>query len=125
MLFAPRHVSIFSISDRVARSDFHDVSARRDFYFLRLLGDFLRLTGLHAVDENQGTHRRPHDNELGRIRRVRLAMKPATARDAKQQDNKECFQWSTLAWPKRTAYHGAVIFIIHAQLSNPAGQGGR
>jgi hypothetical protein len=28
---------------------------------------------------------------------VRLAMKPAAARDAKQQENKEGFQWTTLA----------------------------
>ena len=101
------------------------MSARRDLYFLRTFGNFLRLTCLHAVDEDLGTHRCADDNQLGRIGRAGFAMKPATARDAKQQDNKECFQWSTLAWPKRTAYHGAVIFIIHAQLSNPAGQGGR
>lgn len=100
MLFARRHIRVFSIGDGVAYSDFHDVSARRDFQFLRLLGDLLRLTGLHAVDEYQGTHRRAHDNQFSRIGGVRFAMKPATARDAKQQDNKECFQWSTLAQRK-------------------------
>ncbi len=37
-------------------------------------------------------------------------MKPATARDAKQQDNKECFQWSTLAQRKQRAYHAVRVF---------------
>jgi len=97
MLFAESHVSVLSIGDAVAHSYLDDMSARRDFYLLRLVGDFFRLSRLLAVDEYRGTHGRAHDNELGRIGCVGLAMKPATARDAKQQDNKECFQWSTLA----------------------------
>jgi len=100
VLFALRDVSVLSIRDGVAHSYFHDVSARRDLYFLRLLGELLRLTRLHSVDENYRTHRRSYHNELSRIGRVGPAMKQAAARYAKQQDNKECFQWNTLAWRK-------------------------
>ena len=100
MLFAGCHISVLSIGDGVAYPYFDDVSARCDFDFLRLVGDFLRLTDLHAIDEYQRTHRRARDNEFGWVGGVGLAMKPATARDAKQQDNKECFQWNTLAWLK-------------------------
>ena len=106
-LLARRHIGVLSIGDGVAHSYFQDVCARCDFYFLRPVGDFFGLAGLHAVDEYNGTHGRTGDNQLGRIGCVGLAMKPATARDAKQQDNKECFQWSTLAQRKRRAYHGA------------------
>jgi len=88
VFFAGRNVGVLSIGDRVAHSDFHDVSARHDDYFLGLFGDFLRRTRLHAVDEYNRTHRRTHDNQLGWIGCVGLAMKPAAARDAKQQDNK-------------------------------------
>jgi len=100
MLLARRHIGVLSISHRLSHSYFHDVSPRCDLYCLRLFGNFLWLPRLHAVDEYLGTHWRTYDYELTRIGRMGLPMKPATARDAKQQDNKECFQWGTLAWPK-------------------------
>jgi hypothetical protein len=104
-LFARRHISVLSVGDRVARSDLQDMSARCDLYFLGLVGDFFRLTGLHAVDEHDGSHGRTHYDQFGRIGNVGFAMKPATARNAKQQDNKEYFQWTTLTQRKQRAYH--------------------
>jgi hypothetical protein len=82
VLLTRRHIGILSISDSVSHSDFQDVRARCDFHCLRLLGNFLRLTRLHAIDEYLRTHRRTDDDQLSRIWRVRFPMKPATARDA-------------------------------------------
>jgi hypothetical protein len=109
VLFARRHISVFSIGDRVTHSYFQNVGPRCNFYFLGLVRDLLRLTGLHAVDEYHRADRRADDNQFSRIGYMGFAMKPATTRDAKQQDNKERFQWSTFAHRKQAAYHAVFI----------------
>lgn len=97
MLFARGHISVLSIRDRIAHSYFQDVGSRYDFHFLGLVRDLLRLTGLHAVDKYLGANWRADDHQFAWIGCMRFAMKPAAPGDAKQQDNKECFQWGTLA----------------------------
>lgn len=100
MLFARRHIRVLSIGDRIAHSYFQDVSPRRNFDFLGLVCNFLRLASLHAVHEYQGPDGRTDHNQFGRIGCMGFAMKPAAARDAKQQENEECLQWSTFGNPQ-------------------------
>ena len=94
MLFALRDVSVLSIRDGVAHSYFHDVSARRDLYFLRLLGELLRLTRLHSIDENYRTYRRSYHNELSRIGRVGPAMKQAAAICVERTNIGDSLSWN-------------------------------
>ena len=100
MLFARGHIRVLSIGDRITHSYFQDVGPWCDFHFLGLVRDLLRLTSLHAVHEYQGPDGRTDHNQFGWIG-CRFAMKPAAARDAKQQDNKECFQWSAFGNPQK------------------------
>jgi len=115
VLLARRHISVLSISDRVAHPYFQDVSARSDLYLLRLVGDLLRLARLHAVNEYDGTHRRAYDNQLGWIGCMGLPVKPAAPGDAKQQDNKEYFQCSTLVRRNKqfTLFWGTMAWERH------------
>ena len=101
VLFSRRHVGVLSIGDRVAHSDFDYMSTRHDLHFLGLPGDLLGWAGLHAVDEYQGTGGCTHHHQFGRLGRMGFAVKPAATRNAKQQDDKKCFQLSTLAGRKQ------------------------
>jgi len=66
-LVALRHVGVFSIGDGVAHSHFYNMRAGCDLEFLRPVEDFLRLTGLHPVDEYNRTDRRAGDDQFGRL----------------------------------------------------------
>ena len=83
-LVALRDVGVLSIGNGVAHSNFYGMRAGRDLKLLRLVEDFLRLTGLNAVDEHNRTDRRARDDQLGWLGYGWLSVKPAAARDADQ-----------------------------------------
>jgi len=87
-LLARRYVGILPIGDARSHAHFHNVRAGGDFHGLGPIGDFFRFTDLRAIDEYHGAYRCARDDEFGGVGGVGLAMKPATARDAQQQDNR-------------------------------------
>jgi hypothetical protein len=68
---AGAYIRILSVGDRVIHMNFHFVGPGRDPQNLRLIVVLHRLSGLHAIHENERADGRAGDDDFGRSGRRR------------------------------------------------------
>jgi hypothetical protein len=112
--FAGTDIGILSIDDRVTHVYFHFVGAGRDHQNLRMIIARRRLSGLHAVDEHERSHRRAGHDDLCRVRRRRFSGEPTAGGKPSQCNQYEDSQWLCPRLAMKTGgYHAAPISTTH------------